>query len=96
MNRNLYNINVLKLMSSHFTSTWVHHRVIYKALHRKLKFERYEPNDNSWGELRCYGRVDSFCSTCGTRRVSLVTNPMTQTFRNGKNRSNFSFLCSAL
>jgi hypothetical protein len=26
MNRNLYNINVLKLMSSHFTSTWVHHR----------------------------------------------------------------------
>ena len=27
------------------------------------------------GELRCYGRVSSSCSTSGTRRVNLVTNP---------------------
>ena len=26
------------------------------------------------GELRCSGRVSSSCSTCGTRRVNLVTN----------------------
>jgi hypothetical protein len=30
----------------------------------------------SGGELRCYGRVRSSCSTSGTRRVNLVTNPM--------------------
>ena len=28
------------------------------------------------GELRCSGRVGSFCSTTGTRRVNLVTNPV--------------------
>jgi hypothetical protein len=26
-------------------------------------------------ELRCSGRVSSSCSTSGTRRVNLVTNP---------------------
>ena len=28
------------------------------------------------GELRCSGRVDTSCSTSGTRRVNLVTNPV--------------------
>jgi hypothetical protein len=28
------------------------------------------------GELRCSGRVSNSCSTSGTRRVNLVTNPM--------------------
>ena len=28
------------------------------------------------GELRCSGRVDSSCSTSGTRRVNLVTKPV--------------------
>ena len=28
------------------------------------------------GELRCSGRVSSFCFTSGTRRVNLVTNPV--------------------
>ena len=27
------------------------------------------------GELRCFGRVSSSCSTSGTHRVTLVTNP---------------------
>jgi len=27
-------------------------------------------------ELRCSGRVSSYCSTSGTRRVNLVTNPV--------------------
>ena len=27
-------------------------------------------------ELRCSGRVSSSCSTSGTRRVNLVTNPV--------------------
>jgi hypothetical protein len=28
------------------------------------------------GELRCSGRVSSFCSTSDTRRVNLDTNPV--------------------
>ena len=28
------------------------------------------------GELRCSGRVNSFCSTSGTRRINLVINPV--------------------
>ena len=28
------------------------------------------------GELRCFGRVSRSCSTSGTRRVNLVTNPV--------------------
>jgi hypothetical protein len=28
------------------------------------------------GELRCSGRVSSSCSTSGTRRVNIVTNPV--------------------
>jgi hypothetical protein len=31
---------------------------------------------NTGGELGCSGRVISFCSTSGTRRVNLVTNPL--------------------
>ena len=27
-------------------------------------------------ELRCFGRINSSCSTSGTRRVNLVTNPV--------------------
>ena len=28
------------------------------------------------GELRCHRRVSSTCSTCGARRIILVTNPV--------------------
>ena len=31
---------------------------------------------NTGGELRCTRRVSSSCSTSGTRRVNLVTNPV--------------------
>ena len=41
------------------------------------------------GELRCSGRVDSFCSTSDTRRVNLVTNPMISHER-GKDREVFT------
>ena len=27
-------------------------------------------------EFRCFGRVNSACSTSGTRRINLVTNPV--------------------
>ena len=37
------------------------------------------------GELRCSGRVSSSCSTSGTRRVNLVTNPVISHER-GKDR----------
>ena len=30
----------------------------------------------TWGELGCSGREGSSCSTSGTRRVNLVTNPV--------------------
>ena len=40
--------------------------MIYKTLHRKLKIEG--------GDVRCFGKVSSSCSTCGTRRVTLATN----------------------
>ena len=44
-------------------------------IHIKLKIEYHEPNKNR-SELRCSGRVGSSCSTSGTRRVNLVTNPV--------------------
>ena len=37
---------------------------IHKILHRQLKTEQH-------GYHRCSGRVSSFCSICGTRRVTL-------------------------
>ena len=40
-------------------------------------------------ELRCSGRVGSSCSTSGTRRVNLVTNPVI-THERGKNREVFT------
>jgi hypothetical protein len=40
---------------------------IYKTKDRVL---------NNGGELRCSGRVGSFCSTSDTRRVNLVANPV--------------------
>ena len=30
----------------------------------------------SWGELACPGRLRSSCSTYGTRRATIVTNPV--------------------
>jgi len=43
---------------------------IYKA----LKIEHLEPPLKTGGEIRCSGRVNSSCSTCGTSHVTLVTN----------------------
>ena len=37
------------------------------------------------GELSCFGRVSSCCSTIGTRRVNLITNPVISHQR-GKDR----------
>ena len=48
---------------------------IYKTLHRKLKIEQRIPQKTE-DELGCFGRVTNSCSTCGTRRVVLVTNPV--------------------
>jgi hypothetical protein len=44
---------------------------IYKATDRVTRTPL-----KTWGELRCSGRVSSSCSTSGTRRVNLVTNPV--------------------
>jgi len=65
----------LKKQKGNQTTQWPKEKVqstIYKTLHRKqdratraqLKTER---------ELRCSVRVRGSCSTCGTRRVALVT-----------------------
>ena len=50
--------------------------MIYKTLHRKLKIEQHEPHKNG-GEFKSSRRVNSSCSTRGTRRITLVTYPMT-------------------
>ena len=44
---------------------------ISKTLHRKLKIKQHE-FIKTGGELMGSGRVTSFCSTSGTRRVTLV------------------------
>ena len=91
MNRNLYNINVLKLMSSHFTSTWVHH-MNYGGVCVADLF----PLRN----VCVIGFV-----TRETRRVPHVEQKLStlpehlnspQLLSLGSYRSNFSFLCSAL
>ena len=43
------------------------HKTKYRVTRTPLK---------TGGELRCSGRVSSSCSTNGTRRVYLVTNPV--------------------
>ena len=43
----------------------------YKTKHRVTRTQL-----KTGGELRCSGRVCSCCSTSGTRRVNLVTNPV--------------------
>ena len=91
MNRNLYNINVLKLMSSHFTSTWVHHRN-----YGRVRVADLFPLRN----VCVIGFV-----TRETRRVPHVEQKLStlpehlnspQLLSLGSYRSNFSFLCSAL
>ena len=42
-----------------------------------------------WGELRCSRRVSSSCSTSGTHRVNLVTNPVIS-HKWGKDREVFT------
>ena len=53
--------------------------MIYKILHKKIKIKQHSPPLKIGCELVYYGRVRSSCSTCGsstcgTRRVTLVTN----------------------
>ena len=42
-----------------------------------VQHELHQDNFKNMGELRCSRRVNSSCSTCGTRRVTLVTNMVT-------------------
>jgi hypothetical protein len=41
------------------------------------------------GELRCFGRMSSSCSTSDTRRINLVTNPVIS-YERGKDREVFT------
>jgi hypothetical protein len=50
--------------------------MLYKTLlHRKLKIVQHEQHKTD-DELRCSGRVSTSCSTSGSRRVYLATNPV--------------------
>jgi hypothetical protein len=49
---------------------------LYKTLHRKLWILNILNLTNTGGELRCFWWVGSFCSTSGTRGVSLVIDPV--------------------
>jgi len=51
-------------------------KIIYETLHIKLKIEKYKRHLKTGGEIRCSGRVSSSCSTSGTHRFTLVTNPV--------------------
>ena len=53
------------------------HKTKYRVTRTPLK---------TGGKLRCFGRVSSSCSTSGTRRVNLVTNPLISHYeeRSGK------------
>ena len=46
------------------------------TLHRKLKIKKTTNPTKTGGEIRYSGRVNSSCSTNGTRCVTLVANPM--------------------
>ena len=60
---------------------------IYKTYTYKTK-ERVTRNPlKTGGELMCSGRVSSSCSTSGTRRVNLVTNPVINHKRRKERRS---------
>jgi hypothetical protein len=57
--------------------------MIYKTLHNKLKIDHHEPTLKAGGQLRCSGRVNMSCSTCGTHRVTLVAKPVMVITTNG-------------
>ena len=43
---------------------------------QKIKDRATQTPQKTGDEIRCSGRVSSSCSTCGTRRVTLVTCPV--------------------
>jgi hypothetical protein len=53
------------------TQRTIQQTVVYKTLHRN----RRTP-DKIGGELRCFRRVRSSFSSCATRRMTLVANPV--------------------
>jgi hypothetical protein len=57
------------------TTQWPKKQV-QKDKQRSTKHRVTRTSLKTGGELRCSGRVSSSCSTRGTRRVNLVTNPV--------------------
>jgi len=55
---------------------------------KKLRSSNTNPTKNR-GQIRCSGRESSSCSTSGTSRVTLVTNPVVNLER-GKDRGVFT------
>jgi hypothetical protein len=51
--------------------------MFYKTLHRRLRIEQYEPHNKNGGELNDVRKVTISCFNGDTRRVILVTNPVT-------------------
>jgi hypothetical protein len=51
-------------------------QTIYKTYTQNERSGNTNPTKTG-GEIRCSGRVSSFCSTSDTRRVNLVTNLVT-------------------
>jgi len=49
--------------------------MIYKAYTYNERSSNTNPTKNR-GELMCSGRISSYCSTIGTCRGNLVTNPV--------------------
>ena len=52
------------------------HTIVHKTQHRKVKTKKRKPDQKTWGDLRCYGRVSRSCATCGTGRVAYVSTKL--------------------
>ena len=48
--------------------------MIYTTVHRKLKFEQHEPHLKPRVNSGAPVRADSYCSTSGARRNTLIQN----------------------
>jgi UDP-N-acetylglucosamine transferase subunit ALG13 len=65
--------NVLGFNNSKLITDWsveYMHEPLPDLIHNIIKWTPLKTG----GELRCSGRVNSFCSTSGTHRINLVTN----------------------
>jgi hypothetical protein len=79
--------------------------MVHKTLHMKIKIKPKRMSLNIGDQHECYGRINSFYFTCGTRRVEHIKNLVIShiqigdkwwTRRNEKNVTTTNNQCSSL